>query len=109
MIGWTLSQDGYTLHKVFYDATVSESVSVCDRYSNCSSVQYSHTNLLFDSEPEPKPDSDGGINVPDTGVSSINQSGLISPFPIIAVVVMICVGVVCFIKWYNKDHYIFDK
>lgn len=43
--GWTRSEDGYSLTRTVNSDSISGSdVSICDRYGNCTDINYSHTN-----------------------------------------------------------------
>ncbi len=59
--GWVLSEDGYTLTKTKNENTISgTNTSICDRYGNCTSITYDHTNENFGKEFTLTFDSNGG-------------------------------------------------
>ena len=42
--GYIRASDGYGISKTVYTDSISETLQVCDRYSNCSTVNISHNN-----------------------------------------------------------------
>ena len=45
--GYAQASDGYGLTKTVYAGSINETVQVCDRYSNCSTVNVSHENSSY--------------------------------------------------------------